>query len=1023
MPSATRAGIYPALLLLTSSLSPSFAYAQAGEEPPSTETEAGAETEPEAEPGSEAETETESETETETESETESDSETDTDEDIDEVVIEYGEEPEPEPEAPPAVAPEVTGPKATVQVPGEAPVLEPGADEQTGVEGRVVSRRPKKALADAPVTATGADGKTRSALTDRRGRYKLFLPPGKYTLRSFYDLFHGAEWRDIAVKRGKFRKINFVLDPITEEDAGVEEQEVVYMAETATEAAQLNIRKEAVNIQDSISKEEISRTGEGTATGAVKRVVGVTVDEDGRVIIRGLGNRYNRILINNVEIPGVDPDIPSIKTDIFPSEILSNLGVVKTPRADLPGNFAGGLLLVETANYPREFKLKASVSLGYNSMSTFRQRPDYQGGNLDWLAFDDGTRAIPGEIGKNKLVITEDGEYNNFQDVADAASNFSDSWNPKRKTAIPGLGAKVTLGDTVELKGDKRLGYLAMALYGAREKIRSGFNRKYRFDEGGKSTVLLENDDFEAGILDVSWGGFGSVYLQLGQDNQLTLNTLYTRKARDKTLLQLGEREDNDILRTNNSYDFVERGILFTQLLGDHRNVGDTRLRLRWTGWASLGRRDQPDRRQVIQQVESQLITTASRVWLDLDQLAFGGKMNLRFPLWQEAYGTAGLQVDAGRRDFTSRRFVYRPLPNQDLIGDPQVVLGPTGLGTVSTVEELTGPDDSYNADQQLYAAFFMFETPVTDWLKTLVGVRTEIFDQLVESKSPFPEDTTDGQQTDRLDIDYLPSLNSSFKMNDKMFIKLAYGMSIVRPAIRELAPYLYQDFLRGWNIIGNPDLNRTRIQNAEARYEFYIGETDLFAATAFYKYFKDPIEFVVFSPVNDTAGYQNAEKAWLVGGEFELRYSLGRWTDALRNFYFQGNIALMVSRTTLPEDQTRSGRNKRPLYNQSPYVTNMSLRFDDPDSGVTASLVYNSFGKRIVEVGTSAGDFDFPDVFQQPQHLLDIIVTWMPREHWKLNLRWRNILFETNDFKQGDVLVKREDVGTTVSIGFDYIY
>ena len=88
--------------------------------------------------------------------------------------------------------------------------------------------------------------------------------------------------------------------------------------------------------------------------GAVKRVVGVTIDEDGRIIIRGLAGRYNQILLNGLPVPGVDPDVPSVKLDIFPTEIVSNLAVVKVPRPDLPGAFAGGLLLIDTTTTRRD---------------------------------------------------------------------------------------------------------------------------------------------------------------------------------------------------------------------------------------------------------------------------------------------------------------------------------------------------------------------------------------------------------------------------------------------------------------------------------------------------------------------------------------------------------------------------------------------------------------------------------------------------------------------------------------------
>ncbi|MFA9471829.1 MAG: carboxypeptidase-like regulatory domain-containing protein, partial [Deltaproteobacteria bacterium] len=205
--------------------------------------------------------------------------------DVDEVVIEYGASPDMEEDtvtdAEGKKIEESTVPVVSKTVEVQDPnKLEEGADKETGVQGQVASRRPKKVLPDAPVLAKGnEDGKLRSTITDERGRYRLYLPPGKYTLRSYYDLYHGARWDDVQVARGKFKRINFILDPISEKDAGVEEQEVVYLADTSSEAAQLNIRKEAIGVQDSISSEEIKRAGDSTAKGAVSRVVGVTIDD------------------------------------------------------------------------------------------------------------------------------------------------------------------------------------------------------------------------------------------------------------------------------------------------------------------------------------------------------------------------------------------------------------------------------------------------------------------------------------------------------------------------------------------------------------------------------------------------------------------------------------------------------------------------------------------------------------------------------------------------------------------------
>ena len=968
------------------------------------------------------------------EEEAEEDAVGDVDSPVDEVIIEYGDTDEEDTvtdaegkEIEDIPVPVVSN-AVTVQDPDK---LEPGADKETGVQGQVVSRRPKKVLPDAPVLAKGKeDGRLRSTLSDDRGRYRLYLPPGRYTLRSYYDLYHGARWDNILVTRGAFKRINFILDPISEKDAGVEEQEIVYLAQTDSEAAQLALRKEAVAVQDAISAEEISRAGDSTAKGAVKRVVGVTVDDDGRVIIRGLGGRYNRILLNGIPVPGVDPEIPSVKLDIFPTDVVSNLAVVKTPRPDLPGNFAGGLLLIETSSYPQELMIKAGASFGINTLSTFKQMPTYSGGKIDWLGYDDGTRALPNALGGQRLRVSPDGRYGTRDQQAQVGREFSNIWNPKTRTALPSLGLKFSAGNTYDLrKKGRRAGFLVSALYDYEDRITNGFNNRYIFDADGNTVRPSREYDFQAGTQEVLWGTFGAGFLELDPDNFINLTTLFSRSGNDKTLLQFGEEAVTNLQpTTKNSYDFIGRSIFFNQLQGDHRNLGKTEARFRWNAAVATGKREQPDRREVIQQVEGQSIPTATRFYADLDQISTAGKTSVKFPLYQafesRAYGTIGLDVGYEQRDFIVRRFSMRPFTSGSITGDPEAVFGPDSLGLRTNIEENTLGDDSYEASNTLVGGFVQLETPMADWLKFLGLLQLQFFRQQVQSRSPFPvEQDVPVEGTDRRDIDPMPSANFAFQINDEMFVKLGYGMTVIRPALRELAPFLYQDFLRGWNITGNPDLRRTQVQNVEARYEFFFGQTDLVAATAFYKYFKEPIEFVVLDPVNSTAGYANAESAWLAGGEVELRLGLGIFTEKLMKLFFTGNVAVAWSETTLPPEQRAAGRKSRPLFNQSRYVTNMSLRFDDPDSGVMTGLVYNAFGPRLVEVGTTAGTFNNPDVIELSQHRLDFVLTYKPTDHVKLGLKWKNITFARKRYQQGNELVLLENYGTSISIGAEYIY
>jgi hypothetical protein len=960
-------------------------------------------------------------------------------EDVDEIVIEYDETGEADrvTDAQGREIEEVAVPVVSKAVKVQDPdQLEPEADKETGVQGQVVSRRPKKVLPDAPVLAKGKeDGQLRSTLTDDRGRYRLYLPPGRYTLRSYYDLYHGARWDNILVTRGAFKRVNFVLDPISEKDAGVQEQEVIYLADTTSEAAQLALRKEAVGVADAISAEEIKRAGDSTAKGAVKRVVGVTVDEDGRIIVRGLAGRYNQILLNGVPVPGVDPDIPSVKLDVFPSDIVSNLNIYKVPSPDLPGAFAGGLLDIDTTKYPEDLEIKVGASVGFNSISTFQDMPTYSGGKMDFLGFDDGTRELPSLVGGQRLDIGRGGDGSRYQtpdQLAQVGRSFPNIWNPRTKKALPELGLKASVGNSGSIgKKDGRGGFQLSFIYDYEEEVRTGFNRRFRFNQQGEPISLLRDFDIKAGNQDVLWGTFGSGFIEVNPDTFLNITTMFSRVTDDQTLVQLGATEDTgfDVPQTQNSYNFIGSSVFFNQLQGDHRNLGETKVRLKWNATGGFGRRDEPDRRLIEQFPEDQQIIRATRFYSDLNQYFVGGKTSVRFPIYQAFESTAYLSFGANGgyqdRDFTARRFVYLNAPNAQLIGDPETVFSNSGIGRISRVSEITRVQDSYVASNTLLAGFAKLETAIAPWARFEGLLRFEAFNQQVRSESPFSGAVAPGdiEETDRTDLDPLPSANFAFTINDQMFVKVGYGMTVIRPAVRELAPFLYRDFIRGWNIEGNPDLLRTRVQNAEARYEYFFGATDVVAATAFFKYFDDPIEFVIFNQVNSAAGFANADKAWLVGGEIELRFGFGRLHEKLSKLFFTGNVAFMTSKTTLPAGSGIAGNLERPLFNQSPYVTNLSLRFDDPDSRVMVGLVYNAFGKRIVEAGGSAGDVILPDVFELPQHLLDFIATYKPNPHVKLGLKWKNIAFARKRYEQGGQLVLLSNYGTSVSISAEYIY
>ena len=943
----------------------------------------------------------------------------DTDSEYEDTVVEYGatEEEDPDGGVPLGVEAGPDGSVATVQT--DEIVLEPGADEKTGVEGRVVSRRPKKPLPDAPVTAKGkADGKVRSAITDEKGRYKLYLPPGRYTLRSYYDLYHGARWDNIVVRRGRFKKVNFVLDPITKRDAGIEELEVAYLADTSSEAAQLNIRKEAVAVQDAISAQEISRSGDSSASGAVKRVVGVTVDEDKRLVIRGLGGRYSRALMNGMSLPGVDPDKPGVPLDIFPTSAMSSLGVIKTGRSDLPGDFAGGLLSMETLLFPDDFTFKVGGSVKYNTLSTFKNRPTYDTPRSDWLTRNSGRRALPGEIKQGRLIESQ----------FDRARTFNDSWNVFDTRSGPGFGLSATLGDQFKFKNKHRGGYMLRVSYGTEQRLETGRRKIGEVINDGDGRINATIGDLRKGVFSAGINAFGTASVELDRKNVLSYVGLFSRSFEDKTERLDGFDREIGNFGERTRFTAATRQILFNQIRGDHQELTKRGLRLTWSGFGSLASRLEPNERSYRYIIDDndrfRWRPNATLVSYDLTQRDFGGAGQFRLPLWQQAYGTVGARARAAKRDFETRRFAWQQglqANNPQLVGDPDDLFGDEGIGTLSQVRETTngvGPD-AYDGKQQLYAAFATVETPLGhERFKLLTGVRMEAFLQQVQGFNPIdPSQVADpDDNVDRSDLDFLPAVNLSYELKEDMFLRAAYSMTVARPVFREIAPFTFVDTTRDRVIQGNPDLKRSRVQNVDLRWERFFGDGNLVAASAFYKHFKDPIETV--SNAAGDARPQNVKQARLVGGEVEARIGLGG------HFSTAGNATVTYSRVQLNEEQANVQASSRPLAFQSPFVINLSLTYDNPDAGFKATIAYNTFGKRLVEVATvGTAGFLPPNIEELPFHALNLNASYSPSEHWAVKLKATNLAFQPRRLKQGNLLVERRKIGGSISLGAEYQY
>jgi hypothetical protein len=96
---------------------------------------------------------------------------------------------------------------------------------------------------------------------------------------------------------------------------------------------------------------------------ALKRVTGLSVVDDKFVFVRGVTDRYNSTTLNGATVTGTDTDTDkkSFSFDLIPSTLIASTIVAKTATPDLPGDFSGGLVQVNTLDLPSGFMLTGGV--------------------------------------------------------------------------------------------------------------------------------------------------------------------------------------------------------------------------------------------------------------------------------------------------------------------------------------------------------------------------------------------------------------------------------------------------------------------------------------------------------------------------------------------------------------------------------------------------------------------------------------------------------------------------------------
>lgn len=904
---------------------------------------------------------------------------------------------------------------------------------QSFIKGTITDRKSGEPLTGAAVQI---EGTTLGTTADIDGNYEIKVKPGTYNLLVSYVSYKPQKKTGLIVTQDNPTVFNIEMDEVSLE---LESVQVFARAKTDTDLSLLRNVRSALQVVSGISSQQISKTLDRDASEVVKRVPGVTIQDNRFIVVRGLNQRYNQVWLNNAATPSSETDVKAFSFDAIPSNMIDNLLIFKTGSAENAAEATGGFIKISTKNIPDENFVNLDYSLGYNEETTFKEA------NL--LPFHWSDLAGMGFIGRNlpagfpnnltKLSVSQRDMY---------ALQLSSNWTPQPVISLPNQKISVSWGNKWNLSEGRKLGTISSVSYSNNYSSRyNTTNNMYEKVEETTGTPVylyqyngnVYSRDFRIGIMH-NWS------YQLANGTRFEFRNLLNQIGIDKSADNAGW---NNYRQANFKYysnQYSARTTYSTQFSGLHKLFNKEDQKLDWNLGFSYANRIEPDRqnrseKEVSSGVYQYIIPDIGSI-NELGRLYMKNHEYVAIALlnWENKYkiDEFNITLKAGTyNELKTRNFAERSLTYKNAYGSlsyneiNQITFNDLftqnylGTGKVISIDEQTNIANNYQA-QNMLSALYLSSSITKGALNANAGIRAE-FNRLMlqgyyNASSPV--------NVDEPNLNVFPSVNIAYNITEKQILRLAYSGSINRPEFREIAPLTYYDFTEKNSVVGNPDLKDAIIQNLDLRYEIYPSPGETFTLAAFYKNFKNPIEMVSIG-AGSLFSFDNADGAENFGLELELKKNLG--FIGLKNFNLNLNTSFIYSQV-LFEDQ-QSERN-RALQGQSPYVVNAGIYYQNDEKGISSTLMYNVMGKRIlVAAQINQGKVEVPDIYEMPRNVIDFSFNKKINSRMEIKFGIKDILSQNHRTMQNyeyisggetkNILLTNRlyNTGRTWSLGINY--
>lgn len=916
------------------------------------------------------------------------------------------------------------------------------AFSQGSIAGQVKDSKTGETIIGANVVIQGTQI---GASTNLEGNFLInSVAAGTYTLQVSFITYKTHLIPNVVVENGKRVTIDVQL---SEDVSELDEVVISGTRSIDNDFTLLRSIKESKLVVTGISAEMISKTQDRDAADVVKRIPGVTIVGGRFVNIRGLNERYNVTMLHNAYAPSMEVDKRSFAFDIIPSGQIDQILVFKSPSPELPGDFAGGAVKVFTKGIPDENSVSFNYSTSYRAQASLQDFKRGNRGKNQWLGFNDGQLDIPEGFPSNLNDITSD------QSLEQLSESFPVQWTPETVNAGLDQSFSITNNLKFNIKGIQ-VGNITTINYSNRKQHfdvkRKDFNEQAN---GMESPIYDYNDDTYN--QNVRLGGLFNWTFKFNPNHTIEFKNLFNQINNSQYANRTGQNIEGNFYGDFGSFQEVFRGLYSGQLLGKHM-FNNSKTQVDWVANYGSSYRDMPNYRRYRSDVD---MTDGTKTlyltqgagnpffmgsfFSEMNETSVSGAVNFThtFEMGDNFLPqfAAGAFYEIKDRDFNARNIGYATGPSAPILDliylsidelfTPEYIDPMTGI----RLDEQTNSSDSYTAENKLLAYYGSVTLPVGKRFTAVAGARIEDNTQTMNSFNStgdkLPEDIATQQVTK-----VLPSVNLSYNFTEKMLLRFAYGQTLNRPEFRERAPFGFYDFEFNWVYNGNAELRTAFIDNIDLRWEWYPSAGEMVTFGVFYKNFDSPIE-TSFVPGGGSQGaknftFVNAESAYSAGIEIDVRKSLSGIADSkfLDNLTVLFNAAIIKSEVDYGTNGLGQDEDNRPLMGQAPYIFNAGLDYNDLQSGLQVTALYNIVGPRIAAVGATV----YPSIWEMPRNVLDLTVSKNFGENFQVKAGIADILNQpayllqdgNNDDKlekENDQVIAKWKPGALYTIGFNY--